>query len=62
MLDPTAGGGSIPFESSRLGITTLANDLNPVGALIMAATNDEAFGSSPRPHAHRFANGHRRPL
>ena len=38
VLDPTAGGGSIPFEASRLGLTTLANDLNPVAGLILAAT------------------------
>ena len=37
-LDPTSGGGSIPFESLRLGISTQANDLNPVAALILAAT------------------------
>ena len=38
VLDPTAGGGSIPLEASRLGATTLANDLNPVAALIEKAT------------------------
>ena len=38
VLDPTAGGGSIPFEASRLGLDALANDLNPVAALIMRAT------------------------
>ena len=38
VLDPTAGGGSIPFEASRLGLEALANDLNPVAALIMCAT------------------------
>ncbi|MCY4011316.1 MAG: DUF1156 domain-containing protein [Gammaproteobacteria bacterium] len=38
VLDPTAGGGSIPFESSRLGLRCLANDLNPVAALIERAT------------------------
>ena len=32
-LDPTAGGGSIPFESARLGLTTAGNDLNPVAVL-----------------------------
>jgi len=37
-LDPTAGGGSIPFESERLGLRTLANDLNPVAALVLRAT------------------------
>ncbi len=38
ILDPTAGGGSVPFESVRLGLETLANDLNPVAALIERAT------------------------
>src|SRR5581483_10560183 len=38
VLDPTAGGGSIPFEAMRLGLTALANDLNPVAALIEKAT------------------------
>lgn len=38
VLDPTAGGGSIPFESVRLGLKTMANDLNPVAALIEKAT------------------------
>lgn len=38
VLDPTAGGGSIPFEANRLGITALANDLNPVAALLLKST------------------------
>ena len=38
VLDPTAGGGSIPFEAERIGFTAIANDLNPVAALIMNAT------------------------
>jgi adenine-specific DNA methylase len=38
VLDPTAGGGSIPFEAIRLGVTAFANDLNPVACLIMRAT------------------------
>ena len=38
ILDPTAGGGSIPFETMRLGLDALANDLNPVAALVMKAT------------------------
>lgn len=37
-LDPTAGGGSIPFEATRLGFSVLSNDLNPVAALIEKAT------------------------
>lgn len=38
VLDPTAGGGSIPFESVRLGLPTFGNDLNPVATLIEKAT------------------------
>ncbi len=38
VLDPTAGGGSIPFETARMGFATYANDLNPVAVLIQRAT------------------------
>ncbi|MBD5553417.1 MAG: DUF1156 domain-containing protein [Desulfovibrio sp.] len=38
VLDPTAGGGSIPFEAVRLGLNIYANDLNPVAALVEKAT------------------------
>ena len=38
ILDPTAGGGSIPFEAARLGLQTFSNDLNPVAALVERAT------------------------
>ncbi|MDE0030308.1 MAG: DUF1156 domain-containing protein [Deltaproteobacteria bacterium] len=38
VLDPTAGGGSIPFETSRVGFEAFANDLNPVATLVMRAT------------------------
>lgn len=38
VLDPTAGGGSIPFEAVRLGLPTYANDLNPVATLLEYAT------------------------
>ena len=38
VCDPTAGGGSLPFETARLGMSAIANDLNPVSALIMRAT------------------------
>lgn len=40
MLDPFAGGGSIPFEALRYGLQTYANDLNPVAATILKATLD----------------------
>lgn len=38
VLDPTAGGGSIPFEAARLGCHVIANDLNPVATGIEIAT------------------------
>ena len=38
ILDPTAGGGSIPFEVNRIGLKAIANDLNPVAALILRST------------------------
>ena len=38
ILDPTAGGGSIPFEAARIGFSVFANDLNPVSASIINAT------------------------
>jgi putative DNA methylase len=38
VLDPTAGGGSIPFEALRTGCKVYANDLNPVAVLIQRAT------------------------
>jgi adenine-specific DNA methylase len=40
VLDPTAGGGSIPFEALRLGHKVIANDLNPVANVILHATLD----------------------
>lgn len=38
VLDPTAGGGSIPLEAMRLGLKAFTNDLNPVASLIEKAT------------------------
>lgn len=34
VLDPFAGGGTIPLEAQRLGLTARASDLNPVAVLI----------------------------
>ena len=50
VLDPTAGGGSVPFEAVRVGLHTVANDLNPVAALIERATIEwpARFGASLR--------------
>lgn len=38
VLDSFAGGGSIPFESIRMGFNTIANELNPVATIIEKAT------------------------
>ena len=37
ILDPFAGGGAIPLEAQRLGLTAMAGDLNPVAVLINRA-------------------------
>ncbi len=37
VLDPFAGGGSIPLETQRLGLEAHASDLNPVAVLINKA-------------------------
>jgi len=38
VLDPMAGGGSIPLEGVRYGFKVYANDLNPVASLVLKAT------------------------
>lgn len=43
VIDPMAGGGSIPLESARLGFSTLANEYNPVACSILEATVDYPF-------------------
>ena len=35
VVDPFAGGGSIPLEALRLGCDTFASDLNPVACMIL---------------------------
>lgn len=37
LLDPFAGGGSIPLEAQRLGLKAHASDLNPVAVMINKA-------------------------
>ena len=46
--DPMAGGGSIPFEAMRCGLSVHANELNPVASVILKATLDYPvrFGTS----------------
>ena len=38
VLDQVAGGGSIPFETTRLGARSMASDLNPVAVAVMQGT------------------------
>ena len=57
ILDPTAGGGSIPFEASRIGLLANANDLNPVAGLILKATIEwpQRYGGELLPEFTRLA-------
>jgi putative DNA methylase len=41
VVDPFAGGGSIPLEALRLGCDTFASDLNPVACLILKVLLEE---------------------
>ena len=41
VVDPFAGGGSIPLEALRLGCETFASDLNPVAGLILKVLLEE---------------------
>jgi putative DNA methylase len=38
VLDPFAGGGSIPFEAARYGCEAIAGELNPVATAILEGT------------------------
>lgn len=42
ILDPTAGGGTIPLESIRYGLPTKSNELNPVAWLLNKVILDYA--------------------
>jgi adenine-specific DNA methylase len=48
VIDPMAGGGSIPLEAARLGLSTLANEYNPVACVVLEATADYPFRFGPR--------------
>ena len=43
VIDPMAGGGSIPLEAARLGLISLANEYNPVACTVLEATTDFPF-------------------
>src|SRR5713226_7357818 len=55
VVDPFAGGGSIPLEALRLGCEAFASDLNPVACLILKVMLEDI----PR-HGHKLAEEIRR--
>jgi len=61
VLDPFCGGGSIPLEAQRLGLTAYASDLNPVAVLITKALIEipPKFANQPpvHPDARRGVGG-----
>ena len=58
VLDPTAGGGSIPFVATRLGIPTHANDLNGIATAVLTAGVEipARRGDSLTPKLHYWGN------
>src|SRR6266705_1925972 len=55
ILDPFAGGGSIPLEAQRLGLEAHASDLNPVAVLINKALVEIPPKWAGKPPAHSAA-------
>lgn len=49
ILDPFAGGGSIPLEAQRLGLEARASDINPVAVLINKALIEIPLRFAGRP-------------
>ncbi len=47
VIDPMAGGGSIPLEAARLGLKSLANEYHPVACSVLEATTDYPFRYGP---------------
>ncbi len=57
VLDPFAGGGSIPLEAQRLGLEAHASDLNPVAVLINKALIEIPPRFAGRPPIHPDQEG-----
>lgn len=57
VIDPTAGGGSIPFQALRFGLPATANDLNAVAAAVLRAGLEvpTTYGSHLVPDVERWA-------
>lgn len=60
ILDPFAGGGSIPLEAQRLGLEAHASDLNPVAVLINKALIEIPPRWSGHPPVHPDADNRTR--
>ena len=56
VVDPMAGGGSIPFEAMRLGLPVVAGDLNPVAFICLKGTLEypAKFGKRLLPAVEKF--------
>src|SRR5260370_5718514 len=48
VVDPFAGGGSIPLEALRLGCESFASDLNPVACLILKVMLEDIPRQNPQ--------------
>jgi len=48
VVDPFAGGGSIPLEALRLGCEAFASDLNPVACLILKVMLEDIPRHGPK--------------
>ncbi|WP_232333693.1 DUF1156 domain-containing protein [Agromyces laixinhei] len=59
ILDPFAGGGTIPLEAQRLGLEAHASDLNPVAVLINKALIEIPPKFADRPPMFPDASGQR---
>lgn len=58
VVDPMAGGGSIPFEAMRLGLPVIAGDLNPVAFICLKGTLEypAKFGEKLLPAVKNFCS------
>jgi len=56
VVDPFAGGGSIPLEALRLGCEAFASDLNPVACLILKVMLEDIPGETHRRGAESAEN------
>lgn len=64
VLDPFAGGGSIPLEAQRLGLESHASDLNPLAVIINKALIEYPSrfcgNNAVHPHAGTLSSSHNR--